>query len=81
MNYHTFELSYRLTTSEKDYYTDILFQSNGKTYYDKNSSIPTLICNTLTPYGITIKLIKFEKNDFPYYALCYRINPRRIIEA
>ena len=39
MNYHTFELSYTLTASEKDYYTDILFQSNGKTYYDKNSSI------------------------------------------
>ena len=81
MNYHTFELSYTLTASEKDYYTDILFQTNGKTYYDRNSSMPTLVCNTVTSRGITIKLIKFEKNDFPYYALCYRINPRRIIES
>ena len=70
MNYHTFELSYTLTASEKDYYTDILFRSNGKSYYDKNSSIPTFVFNTLTPYVVTIKLIKFEKNTFPYYALC-----------
>ena len=80
MNYHTFELSYKLTPHEKDYYTDILFNSKGRTYRDEYEYVPTIVCETLSKHGIIIKIQTFTKNDFKHYVMYYRINPRRVME-
>lgn len=80
MNYHTFELSYKLTPYENEFYTNILFSSKGRTYRDKDEYVPTIVCETLSEYGIIIKIQTFTKNDFNHYMLYYRINPRRVME-
>lgn len=80
MKFHTFELSLLLTLFEKKHITDILYKSKGKTYIDNNEYIPTLVCNTLTKHGITIKIKSFIKNEYKYHILNYRINPRCVME-
>lgn len=79
MNYHTFELAYRLTPSENKYYTDLLYKS-GKTYVDKYWYVPTVVCETLKKHGIVIKIQQFIKNEYTHYVMYYRINPRRVME-
>lgn len=80
MKFHTFELSFQLTLFEKTHITDILYKSKGKTYVDNYEYIPTLVCNTLTKHGITIKIKTFKIDAYTYYMLNYRINPRCVMK-
>lgn len=80
MNYHTFELAYELTKFENRYYKEILYHSKGRTYHDENEYVPTIVCETLRSHGIIIKIQKFKKNNYDYYMMYYRINPRRVME-
>lgn len=76
MSYHTFELSSKLTNYEMFSIKDSLYKS-GKTYMDSPGII---VCETLRKHGIVIKLNSFEKDDYTYNMLYYRINPRRVME-
>jgi len=80
MNYHTFETSYQLTSNEMNVISKILRNAGGKFYDDKNEFVPTKVYEGIRKKGIIITLRTYCNDDYKYYFLQYRINPRRVME-
>ncbi|MBQ8301088.1 MAG: hypothetical protein IJX57_03910, partial [Clostridia bacterium] len=81
MNFHTFELYYKLSPTEVSRVKDILWQSPNGAYRETDKGIPTLVSKTLSDYGIVIKIKQYSQDAYKHNILYYRINPRRMFES
>ena len=77
MNFHTFELSYKLSTDDVHIIYNELYNASGQNYKPKDDCA---IFNALQDYGIIIFIKKYKQDEYNHHVLYYRINPRRVLE-
>ena len=72
MNFHTFELSYKLSTDDvRIVYNEL---------YNYKPKDDCAVFNALQDYGIIIFIKKYKQDEYNHHVLYYRINPRRVLE-
>lgn len=77
MNFHTFELSYKLSTDDVRIVYNELYNASGQNYKPKDDCA---VFNALQDYGIIIFIKKYKQDEYNHHVLYYRINPRRVLE-
>ena len=77
MNFHTFELSYKLSTDDVRIVYNELYNASGQNYKPKDDCA---VFNALQDYGIIIFIKKYKQDEYNHHVLYYRVNPRRVLE-
>ena len=77
MNFHTFELSYKLSTDDVRIVYNELYNASGQNYKPKDDCA---VFNALQDYGIIIFIKKYKQDEYNHHVLYYRINPRRVLD-
>ena len=77
MNFHTFELSYKLSTDDVRIIYNELYNASGQNYKPKDDCA---VFKALQDYGIIIFIKKYKQDEYNHHVLYYRINPRRVLE-
>lgn len=77
MNFHTFELSYKLSTDDVRIVYNELYNASGQNYKPKDDCA---VFKALQDYGIIIFIKKYKQDEYNHHVLYYRINPRRVLE-
>ena len=77
MNFHTFELSYKLSTDDVRIVYNELYNASGQNYKPKDDCA---VFKALQDYGIIIFIKKYKQDEYNHHVLYYRVNPRRVLE-
>ncbi len=70
MNFHTFELSYKLSTDDVRIVYNELYNASGQNYKPKDDCA---VFNALQDYGIIIFIKKYKQDEYNHHVLYYRI--------
>lgn len=69
MNFHTFELSYKLSTDDVRIVYNELYNASGQNYKPKDDCA---VFNALQDYGIIIFIKKYKQDEYNHHVLYYR---------
>ena len=77
MNFHTFELSYKLSTDDVRIVYNELYNASGQNYKPKDDCAVFQRITRLRYHNIHKK---YKQDEYNHHVLYYRINPRRVLE-